>query len=147
MSHHEWNYTMYGIELPSNNPSNEKIFAFVENHKEVFKWFADENYFPETPYDIDDFLYDYEDDCGNNGIGVLIADVVGNMFVNAAYDQYGNEFVGMYATTMFPWHHNRMGGEWKSITPEYIEDCIRPVVEELYGMCPDFTEHTIWQNG
>lgn len=146
MSHHEWNDTMYGIELPNNNPSNDKILAFIDNHKEVFAWFTDENYYP-TNDTIDEFLYDYENDCGYNGISVLIADVVGNMFINSTCDQYGNEFVGMYAATMFPWQHNRMGEEWKSITPKYIEDCIRPVVEELYGTCPDFKEHTIWQNG
>lgn len=146
MSHHEWNYTMYGIELPNSNPDNDKILAFIENHKEVFAWFTDENYYP-TNDNIDEFLYDYEDDMGYTGVSVLIADVANNMFIVPANDQYGNEFVGMYATTMFPWHHGAMGGEWKSITPEYIESKVRPIVEELYGTCPDFTEHTIWQNG
>ena len=147
MSHHEWNYTMYGIELPNEKPDDDKVLAFIDNQKEVFAWFTDENYYPTDHYSLDEFMYDYEDEMGNTGISVLIADVICNMFIVPAYDQYGNEFIGMYATTMFPWYHNRMGGEWKSITPEYIEDCIRPVVEELYDMCPDFTEHIIWQNG
>ena len=147
MSHHEWYDVVYGIELPSNNPDNDKILAFIDNHKEVFAWFTDENYYPVDHDSLNEFLYDYEDDMGNTGIGVLIADVVGDMFINVANDQYGDEFVGMYATTMFPWHHNGMGGNWKSITPEYIESKVRPVVEELYGVCPDFKEHTIWNNG
>lgn len=146
MSHHEWNDTMYGIELPNDNPSSDKILAFIDNHKEVFAWFTDENYYP-TNDSIDEFLWDYEDDMGNTGIGVLIADVAGNMFIHYAYDQYGNKFIGVYAATIFPWQHSSMSDAWQSITPEYIEGCIRPIVEELYGECPKFKAHTIWQNG
>lgn len=46
MSHHEWNDVMYGIELPNTYPDKDKLLAFIENHKEVFAWFTDENYFP-----------------------------------------------------------------------------------------------------
>lgn len=146
MSHHEWYYAMYGIELPNTNPSNDKILAFIDNHREVFAWFTDENYYP-TNDTIGEFLFDYEDDCGNTGVSVLIADVIGSMFIVPVCDQYGCEYIGMYAAEIFPWQHNRMGDVWKSITPEYIESKVRPVVEELYGTCPEFGEHTIWQNG
>jgi len=146
MSYHEWNDVVYGIELPNTNPSNDKILAFIDNHKEVFKWFTDENYYP-TNDNIDEFLFDYENDMGNTGIAVLIEDVIGSMFIVSAYDYYGSEFIGMYAATMFPWQMNRMGEEWKEITPEYVESKVRPVVEELYGECPEFKEHVVWQQG
>lgn len=145
MSHHEWNDVMYGIELPNTYPDKDKLLAFIENHKEVFAWFTDENYFPVTHNDIDNFIDDYEDDCGNTGIGVLIADVIDAKFITSAYDQYGYEYVGIYATSMFPW--NDMGYLWNRITPEYIEESIKPIVEELYSECPEFKQHVIWNNG
>lgn len=148
MSYHEWNDVMYGIVLPNNiTPDTQKILSFIDNHKDVFAWFTEENYYPTDHNSLQNFLDDYENDMGYTGIGVLIEDVVNSMFICCAYDQYGDEYIGMYATTMFPWHHNGMGNEWESITPEYIEDCVRPVVEELYGMCPEFMEHVIWNNG
>lgn len=145
MSWHEWNDVMYGIELPNTTPSNDKVLAFIDNHKEVFKWFTDENYYPIDHDSLDEFLYDYEDDCGNNGIGVLIADVIGERYICSAHDQYGYEYIGIYATTLFPW--NNRGDHWNSLTPEYIESKIKPVIEELYGECPEFQEHVIWNNG
>lgn len=147
MSHHEWNDVMYGIRLPQQNPSNEKILAFMDNHRESIYWFRDENYYPVDESNIDEFLFDYEDDMGNTGISVLIAEVIGNMFIVNTYDQYGDEYIGMYAATLFPWQSNRMSDMWKSMTPEYIESLVKPVVEELYGTCPKFEEHVIWNNG
>lgn len=145
MSHHEWNDVMYGIELPSTTPSNDKILAFIDNHKEVFKWFTNENYYPIDHDSLNNFLDDYEDDCGNTGIGVLIADVIGETYIYSTHDQYGCEYVGIYAITLFPW--NNMGDKWKSLTPERIKSKVEPVVEELYGECPEFQEYVIWNNG
>lgn len=147
MSHHEWNDVMYGIELPNAFMNEEKLFEFVEEHKNVFSQFVSHGDLPTTPDDVWDFVDEYEDDMGESGIGVLINDVIGCRFIHTTHDQYGNTYIGMYAVTMFPWQHNMMGDEWESITPEYIEGKIRPVVEELYGTCPNFGEHTIWING
>lgn len=141
MSHHEWYHVMYGIEVPTAPVSDEKLFEFVNKHREHLNV----HNIPTTPDDIYIWVDEYEDCMGNWGIAALINDIINTRYIDTTHDQYGSDYIGMYAYTAFPW--NNFGDEWKSITPEYIESKIKPVIEELYGECPEFYEHTIWNNG
>lgn len=152
MSMHEWNDVMYGVELPKPYPDNDKILAFINNHKDALSGFNSSIEFPKTADDVTQFIDDYDDECGYTGLNVIISDLIliagqigGNKCICAAQDEYGNEYVGIYASNVFPW--NNVSDEWKSITPESIENSIKPLVEELYGMCPEFDEHVIWNYG
>lgn len=145
MSHHEWYHVMYGIEVPATFISDEKLFEFVNKHRDIIAEHVNEHNIPTTLDDIDMWVDEYEDSMGNWGIAALIGDIIGSRYIDTTHDQYGNDYIGMYAYTVFPW--NNCGDEWKSITPEYVESKIRPIIEELYGECPEFMEHTIWNNG
>lgn len=147
MSFHEWNDVMYGIEVPTTSIDNEKLFAFVQNHKDAIAEYVDLDTIPTTPDDVYEWLDEYEDNMGNIGIAALIGDVIGEMYIETTHDEYGNDYIGMYAASIFPWDSLLGNHAWTSITPEYIEDKIRPVVEELYGECPKFDEHVIWNCG
>lgn len=145
MSHHEWYHVMYGIEVPAVPVSNEKLFEFVNKHSKDIAEYVSEDEIPADPEDIYAWVDGYEDSMGNMGISALIGDIINSCFIETTHDQYGNDYIGMYAYTVFPW--DNCGDEWKSVTPEYIESKIRPVIEELFGECPEFYEHTIWNNG
>lgn len=147
MSFHEWNDVMYGIELPNTFISEDKLLAFVTKYKDVFTQFVDDDVIPTTPDSVYEFVDEYEDDCGYTGIGVLLTDVIGCRFITSTHDQYGNSYIGIYAVDMLPWRIDQMSELWKSLTPKYIECKIRPVIEELFGECPEFREHTIWNCG
>ena len=145
MSCHEWNDVMYGIEVPIANIENDKLFEFINKHIGDIAEYVSAEEIPTNPEDICAWVDCYEDCIGNMGLSALIGDIIGSRYIDAAHDQYGTDYIGMYAYTIFPW--NNFNDEWKSITPEYIEGKIRPVIEELYGECPKFEEHTIWNCG
>ena len=49
MSYHEWNDVMYGIKLPQQNPSNDKILAFIEKenlHGLILTEASESRYYP-----------------------------------------------------------------------------------------------------
>ena len=147
MSYHEWNYTMYGIELPNTIIMNGTLFDFINNHKDVLEEEL-ECCLPTSPDDVWEFVDEYEGETGECGIHALIADIIGCEFIYATHDQYGNDYIGMYGLTMFPWYAAYQSiSEWSKATPEYLASKICPVVEELYGECPALKEHTIWQQG
>lgn len=147
MSFHEWNDVMYGIEFPASPIDNEKLFAFIENHRDVIAEYVGSDNIPTTSDNIDEWVDEYEDGMGYNGISAIVGDVISEHYIETAHDEYGNEYIGMYAANIFPWQKFHLYDEWKYVTPEYIEGKIRPVIEELYGECPKFEEHTIWNCG
>lgn len=139
---------MYGIEVPPDIPiDNEKLFAFIENHKGAIVECENCDTIPTTPYDVYEWLDEYEDYMGNTGIGALIRDVIGEMYIETTHDKYGSDYIGMYAASIFPWNGLLGNYAWTSITPEYIKGKIRPIVEELFGECPEFDEYVIWNCG
>ena len=133
---------MYGIELPNAKLKGEKAFAFIQNHK---KELSDEDELPATHEEAIEFI-DQFFDCNENeqGAAALIAEVAGSP-IYAASDQYGYQYVGIYALSRFPW--DKAPEDWQTMTIEKVENAIRPLVEDLYGACPEFGEQIIWMYG
>lgn len=152
MSMREWNEVIYGVELPNTAPTNESILNFIYNHKDVFSdFFTDEYIYTDESgtniEDIDAFVNGYEDNFGNFGIEAMIADTIDDPMIVATSGDDGFAYIGMFAVRMFPWEKFEGIDMWKSLTPEYIESVIKPIIEELYGTCPEFDAHDVWYFG
>ena len=63
MSMHEYHDVMYGVELPKSHPDNDKILAFINNHKDALSGFNSGIEFPKTADDVIQFIDYYEDEC------------------------------------------------------------------------------------
>lgn len=141
MSMREWYSTMYGIEFPYVKVDGDKVLAFIENHKERF----DGEDLPKTAEEAVEYAEDFECDEGAYGLAALISFVADNKYIYAESDEDCNNYIGMFANTLFPW--DTPSDDWASVKREDVENEIRSLVEELGIECPKFDEHIIWYFG
>ena len=149
MSMHEWNAELYGIKVEHGSPTGERALVFVKNHEatlcEMLELEPDE--LPQTPEEAREWIDEYFDEHENEqGAHALIADLAGK-YIDTTTDSNSDMFIGLFAHIDFPW--DERDPEWQALTPEDIENSIRPLYEELYGKgtCPKFEGHTAWYFG
>lgn len=147
MSMHEWYEVVWGVELPGNI-DEDRLVAFVENHRNDLLKCVDASIFPnvDDKSEVIDFAKYYETD-DSYGINAMLADIIGMKYIGATRDEYGCLYIGIFEWSIFPWNKDSVSSEYMSLTQEEVESAIKPVVEELYGTCPKFCEHTVWNYG
>lgn len=142
MSMHEWYSIMYGIEFPYVKADGNKVLNFIENHK---KHFEGEDYLPKTVEEAAEYAEEFECDEGAYGLAALISFVADNKYIYAEHDDSGNDYIGMFANSLFPW--DTPSDDWSNVNREELENEIRSLVEELGIECPEFDEHQVWYFG
>lgn len=90
MSMHEWYEVVWGVELPGNI-DEDRLVAFVENHRNDLLKCVDASIFPnvDDKSEVIDFAKYYETD-DSYGINAMLADIIGMKYIGATRDEYGD---------------------------------------------------------